>query len=96
MSTSLSSLPPSGSTVGANVAELIIRHWQHSNQRAADAHEIAGVFATSFATVMRIVDHFKQTREARVPKPGQGKTDDPRWIFSGPRGHANLHRLERR
>ena len=42
----------------------------------------------------RIVDCFKQTGEARVPKQGQGKRDDPRWVFSGPRGPANLHRLE--
>ena len=39
-------------------------------------------------------DCFKQTGEARVPKKGQGKRDDPRWIFSGPRGPANLHCLE--
>ena len=30
-----------------------------------------------------------------MPRQGQGKRDDPRWIFAGPRGEGNLKDLER-
>ena len=32
---------------------------------------------------------------ARVPRQGQGKKDDVRWHFAGPKMHANLRELER-
>ena len=88
------SRPPSGAVVGERVAELILQHWSSSNQRDADAHRIANTFATSFTTVKRIVDHSQQTGQARVPKQGTGKRDDPRWVFAGKGGPANLLRLE--
>ena len=49
----------------------------------------------SLSSVGRIIDHRARTGNARVPRQGQGKKDDPRWVYSGPRGPGNLLALER-
>ena len=41
-------------------------------------------------TVLR---HYRTHQEARVPRQGKGKKDDPRWVFAGPRGAGNLEIL---
>jgi len=79
----LSKLAASGEVVTERLAELILQHWDKSNQRDADAHVIAGTFVTSFSTVQRVIKHRTEKGVAWVPQQGQGKTDDERWIFSG-------------
>ena len=49
-------LPPLGEVVTERVAELILEHWDKSNQRDADEHAIAGMFATSVSTLDRLID----------------------------------------
>jgi hypothetical protein len=91
---SLAALPPSGDVIDEQLAGVILQHWRLSSQRPANAHIIAQAFGTSADTVMRIVSHFETTGAVRVPQPGTGKKDDPRWFFAGSRGPGNLRRLE--
>ena len=64
-------------------------------ERGEEIPQIAARLVTSVSTVKRTLDHARSNnRELRVPQQGKGKTDDPRWIFAGPRGPGNLYHLE--
>ena len=63
--------------------------------RYEEIPQIAARLVTSVSTVKRTLDHARSNNgELRVPQQGKGKTDDPRWIFAGPRGPGNLYHLE--
>ena len=55
---------------------------------------IAGVLGTSVSSVERIIAASGLDGEPREPRQGQGKIDDRRWVFDGPRGAANVRALE--
>ena len=64
------------------VAEKIIE-----DRRAGKfLHDIAAHWRVHISVVTDILDVYARTGQAREPQPGRGKTDDPRWIFAGPRG----------
>jgi len=87
-------LPPSGDVLSESTKELIIKHWKISNQTKADMTRLAGMFATSYSSVKRVLNHWRVEGTARCPRQGQGKRSSVRWIFAGPRGAANLKLLE--
>ena len=63
--------------------------------RYEEIPQIAARLVTSVSTVKRTLDHARSNNgELRVPQQGKGKTDDPRWIFAGPRGPGNVYHLK--
>ena len=63
-----------------------------------DGHTIASIAALARCSerlVKNILKLHRAGQSSRVPKQGQGRTDDVRWIFGGSRGEGNLRALER-
>ena len=59
----------------------------------ASVREIAGMLGTSDTTVERVIKASRNSGGARVPRQGQGKVDDVRWIFAGPNGPETWRHL---
>ena len=76
--------------VSAAVAALFIGRWKELHS-IADARKD---YPMSESTAKRIISHYRATGEAREPRQGQGRTNDPRWVYAGPDGPANLAALE--
>ena len=57
--------------------------------------DIAHVLGYSESTIKAVLSHFRNHGEDRVPQQGQGKQDDPRWIFAGARKQIALHQLQK-
>jgi len=70
-------------------AQLIIA----AHQSGSSKRRIAKNVKVGESTVKTILRHYRTHQEARVPRQGKGKKDDPRWVFAGPRGAGNLEIL---
>ena len=57
--------------------------------------DIAAMLGMSNSTVKRLLRYYREHGTDRIPCQGQGKHDDRRWVFAGPRGPAALALLER-
>ena len=55
--------------------------------------DLVGWFGTSLSSVKRIIRVHRDTGAARVPRQGQGKKDDPRWVAAGPHEAETLAHL---
>ena len=55
---------------------------------------VADRFSISESVVKIIWRHFLDTGDYRSLKQGQGKCDDPRWVYAGPRAAGNIRALE--
>jgi len=86
---------PAPAVGGAVVDEWGASRIIAAHLRGDPSGKIATDFTTSVSTVGRIIDHYKRSGNIRKPRQGQGKRDDPRWVFSGPRGPKNVLLLEK-
>ena len=63
-------------------------------QRGTSLKQLEHRYRVCRNTVREHVRFWQVTGQLKVSRKGQGKIDDPRWIFAGPRGPANLVRLD--
>ena len=83
-------LPPMGGTVPEWGAARILAH----AALGLPADVVAGLHGVSESTVERLVKAGGPDGVARVPQQGQGKSHDPRWVYSGHDGPGVVAALE--
>ena len=54
-----------------------------ASQGGSSRRDLARTFKLSESTIKAILKHWREHGVARVPRQGQGKKDDPRWVFAG-------------
>ena len=77
--------------VPAWAAERIIA----ASRTGQSRRELAKTFKTGEWVVKTILKHHRVHGVARVPRQGQGRRDDPSWVFTGPRVAGNVEILAR-
>lgn len=81
-----------GETVDASTAKVILKMLEAGMRKRV----VAELAETSVSTVKRVRRHADDNSGAlRDPKPGAGRTHDPRWHFGGIAGVANTALLDR-
>jgi len=71
-------------------AEATVRLTQAGESRK----DIKAALGISVSTIKRNRRHFQRTGEVRESRQGQGRKDDVRWVFAGPRGEVQLRLLD--
>ena len=83
-------LAPSGHVVTEAQAISVMRH----KDAGEPNWKIAGMIGCAEGTVKKVVSASRAAGAPRIPRPGTGKLDDPRWVFHGPRGGGSVAALE--